>query len=58
VAHKLGLCDTEITVHMPGGELKIEIGDGFAIDMTGPVTAVCSGALLDEAFGAELPGKR
>ena len=27
VAHKLGLCDRSITVHMPGGKLAIEIGD-------------------------------
>jgi diaminopimelate epimerase len=58
VAHKLGLCDGEITVHMPGGELKIEIGEGFAIDMTGPVTAVYGGTLLDEAFAAGPPGTR
>ena len=29
VAHKLGLCDREISVHMPGGIIEIEIGDEF-----------------------------
>jgi diaminopimelate epimerase len=56
VAHKLGLCGREITVHMPGGTLEITIGDGFAIDMTGPVTAVCTGNILDEAFSAAPAG--
>ena len=41
VAHRLGLCDREISVHMPGGTIEIEIGDGYAIEMTGPVTKVC-----------------
>src|SRR5207344_341963 len=40
VAHKLGLCDRNISVHMPGGIIKIEISEGFAIRMTGPVTKV------------------
>src|SRR6185295_15586154 len=40
VAHKLGLCDRSITVHMPGGKLSIEIGKDFDILMTGPVTKV------------------
>src|SRR6516162_6645204 len=43
VAHKLGLCDANITVHMPGGTLAIEIGKDFDILMTGPVTKVAEG---------------
>ena len=43
MARKLGLCDDRITVKMPGGELKIEIGAEFAIRMTGPVRAVAHG---------------
>jgi diaminopimelate epimerase len=50
VAHRLGLCDREITVHMPGGELKITVGEGFQIDMTGPVTRVGEGTVDPEAF--------
>jgi len=52
VAHKLGLCDREISVHMPGGVIAIEIGDGFAIRMTGAVTKVCEGTIAREMFGA------
>ncbi len=40
VAHKLGLCDKDITVHMPGGTIQIEIQDAYAIKMTGPTTRV------------------
>lgn len=50
VAHKLGLVDRSVTVHMPGGQIDIEISDGFAIKMTGPVTRVAEGTLHDEVF--------
>src|SRR5450432_1972608 len=50
VAHKLGLCDRSITVHMPGGKIQIEIGDGFAIEMTGGVTKVAEGVMNKEMF--------
>lgn len=52
VAHKLGLVDRDLTVHMPGGEIQIEIGDGYSIRMTGGVTKVAEGALAREMFGA------
>jgi diaminopimelate epimerase len=48
VAHKLGLCDRSITVHMPGGKLAIEIGEDFDILMTGPVTKVAEGVIANE----------
>ncbi len=50
VAHKLGLCDRSVTVHMPGGKLGIEIGADFSIVMTGPVTQVAEGVLADELW--------
>lgn len=50
VAHRLGLCDRQIAVHMPGGVLEITIGDGYSIDMTGPVTRIGSGEIHAEAF--------
>jgi len=50
VARKLGLCDAEITVHMPGGELDISISDDFHVIMTGPVTRVAEGKLSGEIF--------
>ena len=50
VAHRLGLVDQNVTVHMPGGTLSIRIGGNYAITMTGPVTKVADGVLADEAF--------
>lgn len=40
VARRLGLCDPDITVHMPGGILHIHIADDFSITMRGPATKV------------------
>jgi diaminopimelate epimerase len=51
VAHRIGLCDRDITVHMPGGRIGIHIGDDFAIRMTGPATHVASMIFDDEALG-------
>jgi len=50
VAHRLGLCDSDITVHMPGGQSKIQFDDDFTATMTGPVTKVCDGNIADEMF--------
>ncbi len=50
VAHKLGLCDAQITVHMPGGEIKIAFDRDFAATMTGPVSKVCSGTIAADLF--------
>ncbi|GAK55337.1 diaminopimelate epimerase 1 [Candidatus Vecturithrix granuli] len=52
VAHKLGLCDSHITVRMPGGELDIQIDPDYAITMTGAVTKICEGQFDNEAFDA------
>jgi diaminopimelate epimerase len=52
VAKRLGLCDSEIVVHMPGGSLHIRLSDDFAANMRGPVVWVCSGALHREMFEA------
>jgi diaminopimelate epimerase len=55
VAHKLGLCDGSITVHMPGGKLVIEISKDFDVRMTGPVTKVSEGAMSEEIFSGTPP---
>src|SRR5208283_2974471 len=54
VAHRLGLCDREISVHMPGGVIAIEIGDGYSIRMTGAVTKVSDGVIAREMFSASV----
>lgn len=53
VAHRLGLVDNAVTVHMPGGIIEILIGDSNAITMTGPVTKVADGVLAIEVFSVE-----
>ena len=50
VARKLGLCDSDITVHMPGGALEITVSDQFFIVMTGPVVKVAEGAIAEDMF--------
>jgi diaminopimelate epimerase len=50
VAHRLGLVDRSVTVHMPGGQINIEIGDNYSITMTGPVTKIADGVLAKEAL--------
>ncbi|MEN8251486.1 MAG: diaminopimelate epimerase, partial [Bacteroidota bacterium] len=55
VAHKLGLCDSAVTVHMPGGQIEIEFDDDFVVTMTGPVTKVCDGDIAAEMFKTILP---
>jgi diaminopimelate epimerase len=54
VARKLGLVDSLVTVHMPGGRLGIEIADDFGIRMTGPVTKVSEGTIAPEIFTTKL----
>lgn len=50
VAHRLGLVDNAVTVHMPGGTIEIKIGENYAITMTGAVTKVADGVMVNEAF--------
>ncbi|MFB0520073.1 MAG: diaminopimelate epimerase [Desulfatiglandales bacterium] len=50
VAYRLGLCDSQIAVHMPGGKIEITVSSGFSVSMTGPVTRVADGTISDEMF--------
>ena len=50
VAYRLGLCDGEITVHMPGGKLSISITEDYEIRMVGPVTRIGTGVIDKELF--------
>ena len=53
VAYRLGLCDKDITVHMPGGEISLIMDDDFSITMTGPVAKIAEGTLAEELFDSE-----
>lgn len=50
VARRLGLCDSHIAVHMPGGTLEISVSDDFSITMTGAVTKIAQGTISSEMF--------
>ena len=39
---------------MPGGKIEIKIGEGYAIEMTGPVTKVSDGVMAREMFNTAL----
>ena len=54
VALRLGLCDRDITVHMPGGDLSLAFTDDFHVTMTGPVVRVGTGTVTNEAFTVEV----
>ena len=54
VAHRLGLVDRNLTVHMPGGKIGIEIGDEFSIMMTGTVNKVAEGHMHPELFAVKV----
>ncbi len=50
VALKLGLCEPDILVHMPGGRLRIQFYEDYFATMTGPVTKICDGVMAHEMF--------
>jgi diaminopimelate epimerase len=49
-AVRLGLCDSPLTVEMPGGKLTIQVAEDFTVTMLGPVTRVADGDLDDECL--------
>ena len=50
VAVRLDLCEPALTVHMPGGDLQIEVSPDYQVCMTGPVVRVAMVAMHAEAF--------
>ncbi len=48
VAYKLGMTNNKVIVHMPGGELQVEIGEDFEVFMTGDVFYVGKITLSNE----------
>jgi diaminopimelate epimerase len=54
-AKKLGLVDEDVTVHMPGGIIKLHINDAFEVTMTGSVTSVGSFSISDECLNWKAP---
>lgn len=56
VARKMGLVDNDVTVHMPGGKIKIHISDSFDVTMVGQVTRIGNMDIGEEAFQFKLSG--
>lgn len=56
-ACRLGLCESPVTVHMPGGTLTITLDRDYHAEMEGPVAAVHAGDFSDELL-AELGLRR
>lgn len=40
-----GWCESPVTVHMPGGDLRVELDDEARITLVGPAEEICSGDL-------------
>ncbi|MFP4281804.1 MAG: diaminopimelate epimerase, partial [Opitutales bacterium] len=40
VAKRLGLVDGDLTVHMPGGQIRLLIDDAYNVRMTGPASRI------------------
>jgi len=55
VAHRIGLVDADLTVHMPGGKIGIEIHPEFKVIMTGPATRVGKMELDPEVYSFASP---
>jgi diaminopimelate epimerase len=49
-AKRLGLCGGHVTVHMPGGQLSVEIDDAYDVTQTGPVARVAEGEIDPECL--------
>jgi len=50
VAFRLGLCDSRINVHTPGGKVEITVSKDFSILMRGSVTKIGDGIISGEIF--------
>lgn len=57
VAFRLGLTDGDVTVHMPGGTLTLQISPDFDVRMRGAVTRVASGSMKPEIFSWRIPAE-
>jgi len=48
VCVKRGFTDKNLTIHMPGGDLSLQISDKFDLTMKGPVEEICLGTVTGE----------
>jgi diaminopimelate epimerase len=57
-AKRLGLSGGRVTVHMPGGQLRVEIDDDYQVIQTGPATKVAVGSLALELSSEDAAWQR
>ncbi len=50
IAHRLGMCQAQLTVQSPGGEIDISIGADWSVQMAGAVGKICEGRLSSDLF--------
>ena len=43
-----GWCESPVTVHLPGGDLLVELDDRFHARLTGPAQEICRGEISEE----------
>jgi diaminopimelate epimerase len=48
VARRLGLCDPDVSVRMPGGVIDIHMEEDWSVTMTGPVEHIADGTIAQE----------
>jgi diaminopimelate epimerase len=53
-AYRLGLCEPEMNVHMPGGVIKITIDSQWQVSMAGPVTFIAEGEISNDLFSDKI----
>ncbi len=53
VAYRLGLCEKNIAVLMPGGQIDITVNEDYSISMRGPVTRVGTMSIDPECLDTE-----
>jgi diaminopimelate epimerase len=51
-AVRAGIADRDLTVCMPGGELRVEVAEDWSIRLTGPASEVYAGTLSDDLVDA------
>ena len=55
VAYRLGLCENQIAVLMPGGKIDITVNEDYSIFMSGPVTRIGRLVLDPECLDLQMP---
>ena len=54
VVYKLGMVDKNLTVHMTGGKLNVNINKDMEVDVTSKITSTGSVYMLDEYIDEKL----